>query len=30
LFTELADDATAPAGVRARAAEMLAVLGDAS
>ncbi len=26
-YTELADDATAPAGVRARAAEMLAALG---
>ena len=30
LFTELADDATAPAGIRARAAEMLAALGGAS
>ncbi len=30
IFTELADDASAPAGIRARAAEMLAALGGAS
>jgi len=30
VFAELTDDATAPAGVRARAAEMLAALGGAS
>jgi hypothetical protein len=27
LYTKIADDADAPAGLRARAAEMLAVLG---
>jgi hypothetical protein len=28
LYRELADDATAPSGIRARAAEMSAVLGS--